>query len=58
MLTIGLGAALLSLGSETAYWVMRWAFHRWPKGWRRVERMRRKLYRKILGPPRKSSDGA
>jgi hypothetical protein len=51
VLTIGFGAALLSVSSETAYWVLRWAFGRWPKGWRRVERIRRKLYRWIVGKP-------
>ena len=45
--------ALLSVASETAYWVMRWAFTRWPRGWRKVERTRRKLYRWIVGPPEK-----
>ena len=52
VLTIVLGAALLSVASETAYWVLRWAFTRWPRGWRRIERMRRKLYRWIVGKPR------
>ncbi|HET9768685.1 MAG TPA: PGPGW domain-containing protein [Thermoanaerobaculia bacterium] len=49
VLTIVLGGALLSVASETAYWVLRWLFQRWPGGWRRVERMRRKLYRWIVG---------
>jgi hypothetical protein len=49
VLTIALGAALLSVSSGTAYWVLRWAFGRWPGGWRRVERIRRKLYRWIVG---------
>jgi hypothetical protein len=55
VLTIAAGLALLSVSSETAYWVLRWAFRRWPKGWRRIERIRRKLYRWIVGerhPPR------
>jgi hypothetical protein len=50
LLTIAAGFALLSVASETAYWVLRWAFGRWPGGWRRIERMRRKLYRWIVGP--------
>ena len=51
-LTIALGLALLSVASETAYWVLRWAFHRWPRGWRKIETMRRRLFRRIVGPPR------
>lgn len=50
LLTIAAGLALLSVASETAYWGLRWAFRRWPRGWRRIERMRRKLYRWIVGP--------
>ena len=52
VLTIVFGAALLSVASETAYWVLRWAFQRWPRGWRKVERMRRRLYRWIVGKPK------
>ena len=48
--TILLGAALLSVASETAYWLLRAAFRRWPSGWRRVERGRRRIYRRIVGP--------
>jgi hypothetical protein len=50
VLTILLGAALLSVASETAYWLLRAAFRRWPGGWRRVERGRRRIYRRIVGP--------
>ncbi|HEV8629763.1 MAG TPA: PGPGW domain-containing protein [Thermoanaerobaculia bacterium] len=49
-LVIGFGAALLSLASESAYWALRWAFQRWPRGWRRLERARRTIFRKIVGP--------
>ena len=48
--TILLGAALLSVASETAYWLLRASFRRWPHGWRRVERGRRRIYRRIVGP--------
>ena len=50
ILTIFLGAALLSVASETAYWLLRAAFRRWPRGWRHVERGRRRIYRRIVGP--------
>ena len=56
VLTIALGAALLSVASETAYWGLRWTFGRWPGGWRRIERMRRKLYRWVAGTPQKNGD--
>jgi uncharacterized protein (TIGR02611 family) len=48
-LVIALGAAMLSLASETAYWMFRWLFHRWPRGWRKVERVRRRVFRKLTG---------
>jgi hypothetical protein len=51
VLTTAFGAALLSMASETAYWVLRRGFGRWPWGWRRIETMRRKLYRRIVGNP-------
>ena len=47
--TILLGAALLSVASESAYWLLRAAFRRWPGGWRRVEKGRRRIYRRIVG---------
>jgi len=52
VLTIVFGAALLSVASETAYWMLRWLFRRWPHGWRKIERMRRRVYRRIVGQPR------
>ena len=58
VLTIVLGAALLSVSSETAYWLLRWLFRRWPKGWRRVERLRRRVYHWIVGTPRHRSPSA
>ena len=48
ILTLVAGAAVLSLASEIAYKVLRWAFQRWPRGWRRVHRWRRNLRRKLL----------
>lgn len=45
ILTIFAGAAVLSLVSEIVYDLLRWSFKRWPKGWRRVVRLRRRLHR-------------
>jgi hypothetical protein len=47
VLTLVAGAALLSVASENAYWVLRRLFRRWPRGWRRVERARRWIYRRV-----------
>ncbi len=53
VLTLALGAALLAVASGTAYQALRWTFGRWPRGWRRVERMRRRIHRRIVArPPR------
>jgi peptidoglycan/LPS O-acetylase OafA/YrhL len=52
VLTIIAGAALLSAASETSYWVLRRAFRRWPWGWRKLERSRRRIYRRLVGKPR------
>ncbi|MCH9648594.1 MAG: hypothetical protein K0U98_10165 [Deltaproteobacteria bacterium] len=45
ILTIFVGAAVLSLVSELAYDLLRWAFRRWPRGWRRVIKLRRRIHR-------------
>ena len=42
-LMIFTGAAVLSLVSEMAYEALRWAFQRWPRGWRRVSKLRRRM---------------
>jgi hypothetical protein len=47
VLTLIAGAALLSVASEWAYWALRSLFRRWPRGWRRVERVRRWIYRRV-----------
>jgi hypothetical protein len=52
VLTIIGGAALLSASSETSYWLLRRAFRRWPWGWRKLERARRRIYRRLVGTPR------
>jgi hypothetical protein len=53
VITIIGGAALLSASSETAYWWTRRAFSRWPWGWRKLERTRRRIYRRLVVPPPK-----
>ena len=57
VVTILAGAALLSAASETAYWLLRSAFRRWPWGWRKLERTRRRLYRWIVRPRLGHRDG-
>lgn len=55
ILTLLAAAAVLSLVSEIAYDVMRWAFQRWPRQWRRVLKVRRWMHRKLSpsdAPPR------
>jgi len=48
VLTLVAGAAVLSLVSEIAYKVMRWSFQRWPRGWRKVSKWRRKLRTRLV----------
>jgi len=45
ILTIVAGAAVLSLVSELAYDLLRWSSRRWPRLWRRILRLRRRVYR-------------
>ncbi len=52
-LSIALAAAPLSLASEWASRALRRAFYGWPRGWRRVVRLRAWLERKVLRHPRK-----
>jgi len=47
ILTLLLGAAVLSLVSQRVHNGLRRLFRRWPKGWRRLEKLRRKLHRKL-----------
>lgn len=44
VLTILIGAAVLSIASETVYRLLRRLFRRWPSGWRRVSGFRRKIH--------------
>lgn len=41
------GAALLSLVSETAMRALRWSFRPWPRGWRRVLRLRQRIIARL-----------
>ena len=43
-LTLLAAAACLSAGSATAHRFLRERFRRWPKGWRRLEKGRRRLH--------------
>lgn len=47
LLTIFLGAALLSLVSELVYERLRWVLSRWPSMQRRLEGLRLKLHRRL-----------
>lgn len=47
VLTIVLGAAILSVASELAHKWMRQSLKRWPKIWHRVEAMREKIHGKL-----------
>ncbi|HXU30081.1 MAG TPA: PGPGW domain-containing protein [Thermoanaerobaculia bacterium] len=47
VLTIVVGAALLSLDNELIYRLMRRAFLRWPHLWERVERLREKTHERL-----------
>jgi len=44
-LSLALGFALLSIGSQTIHLWLRGWMGRWPKLWRRMEKLRRGLYR-------------
>ena len=43
-LSLAIGFALLSLGSQTVHLRLRKAMGRWPGLWRRIERLRRRLH--------------
>ena len=43
ILTLFAALALLSAGSATAHRWIRGCFGRWPKGWKRVEKLRRRV---------------
>jgi len=47
VVTIILGAAILSVASELAHKWMRQALKRWPKVWHRVDGMREKIHAKL-----------
>ena len=43
-LSLALGFALLSLGSQTVHLKLRSAMRRWPGLWKRMERLRRRIH--------------
>ncbi len=49
-LALALGLALLSVASRGLHQWLRPKFKRWPKGWRRLERFRRRLHRRLEPP--------
>jgi uncharacterized membrane protein YbaN (DUF454 family) len=52
-LSLALGLALLSLASQTVHLKLRGWMRRWPGGWRRMEKIRRRLHRWLApSPPR------
>ncbi|MEO8275782.1 MAG: hypothetical protein ABI639_06150 [Thermoanaerobaculia bacterium] len=46
-LCLALGFALLSIGSQTLHLWFRGLMGRWPRIWRRLEKVRRKIYAKL-----------
>jgi hypothetical protein len=47
VLTGVLGLALISVASQTVHSWLRERFRRWPKAWRRMERFRRRVERRL-----------
>jgi hypothetical protein len=57
VLTILIGAAVLSLVSELAYDLLRWILGRWPRLWRRMLKLRQKVHGWFLpGDPKTPSE--
>ena len=55
VLTLLAGAALLSLVSRTALLLLRRVFARWPRGWRRLLKLRRRIHRYLAPEPKDPS---
>jgi hypothetical protein len=49
-LALGAGLALLSVASRRLHIWLRPKFRRWPRAWRRLERFRRRLHRRLEPP--------
>jgi hypothetical protein len=49
-LALGAGLALLSVASRRLHLWLRPKFRRWPRAWRRLERFRRRLHRRLEPP--------
>lgn len=47
ILTIALAAAVLSLASDTVHRLLRTLLGRWPRLWRRLEKLRRRVHGKL-----------
>lgn len=47
VLTGALGLALISVASQSVHRWLRERFRRWPKAWRRMERFRRRIERRL-----------
>ena len=54
---LAIGFALLSIGSQSVHLWLRRMFGRWPGLWRRLEKLRRRIHRK-LGPRTMASSAA
>ncbi|MEZ5312774.1 MAG: hypothetical protein R2862_03520 [Thermoanaerobaculia bacterium] len=54
---LAIGFALLSIGSQSVHLWLRRMFGRWPGLWRRLEKLRRRIHRK-LGPTTMASSAA
>jgi len=48
-LTLFMGLAVLSLASQRLHAFLRERFRRWPRGWRRLEKFRRRVARWLQG---------
>jgi uncharacterized membrane protein YbaN (DUF454 family) len=55
ILTLLLGFTLLSLVSEKVHQLLRRLFSRWPRGWRRVQKLRRSIHRRLAADEEGSS---
>ena len=57
-LTLALGFALLSIGSQTMHLWFRGLMGRWPRIWRRLEKLRRKIHFRLHRASRGAQMGA
>ena len=57
VLTILIGAAVLSIASETVYRLLRRLFRRWPGGWKRVKGFRQRIHGWLHRGPKAAKPG-